>query len=134
MKDVFVYGTLLNDEVLKILLGHIPTKRVAELHGYKRVQVIGQRYPAILRDANSKVEGALLTELSDTDLQRLDEYEAEQYERIAAFVSVAGGERRECMTYVFRPEYSSLLSSEAWSNESFRAKYLQRFLKEIKEL
>lgn len=133
MKNVFVYGTLLNDEVLKIILGHIPVKRSAQLYGYKRVKVLGQLYPAILPDENGKVDGAILTALSDTDLKHLDEYEGMQYEKQPVLVSVSADVSQHCTTYVFRPEYYKLLSSEAWSNESFRENCLQQFLKEIKE-
>lgn len=129
---MFVYGTLLNDEVLEIILGRRPVKRSASLQGYKRVKVSGQRYPAILPDENSKVDGAILTGLSDSDLKHLDEYEGREYEKVAVVV-VAGDVSQRCMTYMFRPEYNDLLSNEAWSNESFRKNYLQRFLKEFKD-
>jgi gamma-glutamylcyclotransferase (GGCT)/AIG2-like uncharacterized protein YtfP len=137
MKDIFVYGTLLNDEVLENILGHIPTKCSAQLHGYKRVKVLGEKYPAILPDENSKVDGVILIELSATDLKYLDEYEGMHYERqsvlVSAVTSVSGDLNQPCTTYVFRPEYYNLLASEAWSNESFRENHLQRFLREIKE-
>lgn len=133
MKDVFVYGTLLNDEVLEVILGHTPTKCSAQLHGYKRVKVLGQMYPAILPDENSKVDGAILTELTARDLKRLDEYEGLYYERMPVLVSVAGDLSQHCTTYIFRSEYYKLLSSETWSNKNFRENCLQQFLREIKE-
>ncbi len=129
MKEIFVYGTLLNDEVLEIILEYIPVKHSARLDGYKRVKVRGENYPAILADKNSEVEGALITALSDIDLKRLDEYEGGYYERIPVVVTMPGEVSQQCMTYVFRAEYCQLLSSEAWSNGHFREKHLQQFLR-----
>lgn len=128
MKDIFVYGTLLNDEVLKILFGSTLTKYRARLPGYKRVKVRGEPYPAIRADGSSGVDGALITGLSSDDLIRLDQYEGRYYKRESVVVYINGNVPQHCQTYVFRPQYYEFLSSEAWCNKSFRKEHMQFFL------
>ena len=42
MANVFVYGTLLSDQIARGLLGRLPTVKRARLHGYVRYRVKGQ--------------------------------------------------------------------------------------------
>jgi gamma-glutamylcyclotransferase (GGCT)/AIG2-like uncharacterized protein YtfP len=44
----FVYGTLMADEVLKLLIKRVPVSRKATLSGYARHKVKGQVFPAII--------------------------------------------------------------------------------------
>lgn len=43
----FVYGTLMADEVLKLLINRVPLNKPATLVGYARHRVKGQVFPAI---------------------------------------------------------------------------------------
>ncbi|KAL3154433.1 hypothetical protein ABBQ32_013904 [Trebouxia sp. C0010 RCD-2024] len=45
---VFVYGTLLSDEIVKILLRRSPESYAATVKGYSRYRIQGRVYPAIL--------------------------------------------------------------------------------------
>ena len=44
----FVYGTLMADEVLKLLIRRVPPSKPAKLAGYSRHRVKGQVFPAII--------------------------------------------------------------------------------------
>lgn len=44
----FVYGTLMADEVVRVLINRVPTTRPATLHGYRRYRIKNAVYPAIL--------------------------------------------------------------------------------------
>ncbi len=126
-----MYGTLLNDEVLNIVLGHVPVQTPARLKAYTRVKVVGEHYPVIRPHEDGDVAGALLVNLSASDLRCLDDYEGPQYIRENVQVELPNGEFEQCMTYVFKTEYHSALSNEPWSNEEFREKHLEGFLSVI---
>lgn len=54
----FVYGTLMADEVLKLLIKRVPVSRNATLSGYARHKVKGQVFPAIVpATPQDKVQG-----------------------------------------------------------------------------
>lgn len=44
----FVYGTLMAEEVLKLLIKRVPANKPATLAGYSRHRVKGQVFPAII--------------------------------------------------------------------------------------
>ncbi|MFV8816818.1 gamma-glutamylcyclotransferase family protein [Haliea sp. E17] len=128
MQDIFVYGTLLNDEVLRILLDQPLPKVGARLAGYRRVTVSGQMFPAIRPDGTSSVEGALVTGLDQCAISLLDEYEGRFYRRESVVVYLDCGTPRHCQTYVFQPRYYDFLSAEAWCNDHFRECHMSQYL------
>lgn len=131
--NVFVYGTLLNDEILSVLLNQVPVKVHANLSGFKRVKVMGESYPAIYPDQDNQVDGALLVGLKYHDLICLDAFEGSHYKRKTVSVCTKNEVIQNCMTYVFKPEYYKFLSSEPWCNKSFRQKHLKQFLYQLND-
>ncbi|GFH13161.1 GGACT domain-containing protein [Haematococcus lacustris] len=80
--NAFVYGTLMCEDVLTRLLRQVPVMQPAALQGYTRYKVQGAVYPAILpTNSAAKVEGQVLFELSEGELNILDQYESYEYER-----------------------------------------------------
>ena len=56
--NAFVYGTLMADEVLRLLIHRVPRSKPATLSGYQRYRVKGQVFPAIVPcKTTSKVQG-----------------------------------------------------------------------------
>ncbi len=56
--NAFVYGTLMADEVLRLLIKRVPPSRAATLSGYSRHKIRGQVFPAIVpATRESRVEG-----------------------------------------------------------------------------
>lgn len=56
--SMFVYGTLMADEVLRLLLKRVPDTKPATISGYTRYRVKKQVYPAIAPStADSRVTG-----------------------------------------------------------------------------
>ena len=67
---LFVYGTLMADEVLAPLLGRVPTRRTAIIHGFSRGCVKGEAFPAVLRSgADAQVAGLLIEDLLPRELR-----------------------------------------------------------------
>ena len=141
--NLFVYGSLMNDEVVQCLLGTSLPKRSAKLLGYKRKGVLGEAYPAMFECKHSEVEGCILLGLTPAQIQRLDLYEGYQYQRISVQAELRNellGERVErgewgdsminCETYVFKREYMHLLSGDDWCNEDFRTHRMAAFIRQ----
>ena len=128
MNNVFVYGTLLNDEVLNLIVDSAFFKQKAKLPEFRRVCVQGEVYPAIFPSQGCVVDGVLISSLSKSDLGNLDAYEGACYQRTSVSVELAKGKFEVCDTYVFKPEYYDLLSDAEWNNDCFRSEYLQQFL------
>ena len=127
MSSLFVYGTLMNDEVLNaVVLGEFK-KQVATLHHYRRVSVLNAAYPAIYPHANSEVVGQIIHNLKPDQVAALDHYESDTYQRLPVSVLTDEGKTVSCDAYVFKPEYLHLLSDEAWSNQEFRRTHLPNY-------
>ena len=78
---VFVYGTLLDPDVLARMSGDpaLPRRlRPARLDGWRRVFLRGTPYPTLVEDAGAAVEGAVLR-AGDAALARLSAYEGSAY-------------------------------------------------------
>lgn len=149
MQKLFVYGTLMNDEVLASLLTGRFAKTKALLSGYQCLAVLNEDYPAIRPAKDSMVNGELISGLSPEHLRVLDQYEGKYYQRTTVTVvttensecdSVCSREcnrgcnrKYQCETYVFKQQYYNLLSESGWSNAVFRTKYMQAFINNVIE-
>lgn len=60
---------------METLLGRIPPGEPAWLLGFRRVYDDEVRFYAIVESKGERVEGVLWTDLSDADLERLDDFE-----------------------------------------------------------
>jgi len=99
--SLFVYGTLLDDEVVRRLTGRVFPKRPATLDGFERVAPPGD-YPYIVHRAGSRVAGCLLDGVDAASLARLDAYEGDGYVRTALEATLGDGERIACESYIGR--------------------------------
>jgi gamma-glutamylcyclotransferase (GGCT)/AIG2-like uncharacterized protein YtfP len=98
--DVFVYGTLMADNVVLQLTGRAFERHPARLHGYRRVEEPGS-YPYILPSAADTVTGSLLREVDGRAMEALDRYEGEGdlYFRVETVAETENG-CLPCFTYV----------------------------------
>lgn len=48
VNNVFVYGTLLFDEIIKSVIYRVPEYRMAKAHGFKRYKISKRLYPGAL--------------------------------------------------------------------------------------
>ena len=101
----------------------------ASLRGFQRLAVIDEEYPAVIPAVDDEVTGILYRDLSAADLQRLDEFEGEYYQRLTVPVVTDLG-KTEAEVYVFKPHYRHLLTGTAWDVEAFRVRGIQRFLQD----
>ncbi|XP_017629662.1 AIG2-like protein D isoform X2 [Gossypium arboreum] len=86
--NVFVYGSLLSDDVVRVLLNRVPPSSAALLNHFRRFSIKGRVYPAILPVQNRDVSGRVLIGISDPELYILDEFEDVEYQRTRVEVSL----------------------------------------------
>ncbi|XWS70619.1 hypothetical protein CRYUN_Cryun03dG0062500 [Craigia yunnanensis] len=86
--NVFVYGSLLADDVVRVLLNRIPPSSAALLNGFHRFSIKGRVYPAILPVPNDQVIGKVFLGITDPELHILDEFEDVEYRRTSVEVSL----------------------------------------------
>ena len=147
---VFTYGSLMFDEVWsRIVSGHYASAP-ATLSGYSRFAVIGEQYPGVIPGADSgidlgtvsdtaidantvapMVEGVVYYGVNEADMERLDIFEGEFYNRCTEQVTVAGA-MISAQVYVIKPAYQYLLAPEAWDIERFKQQGLEEFIERYK--
>jgi len=92
---LFVYGTLMDDALVRQLTGRHYRKERAVLPGYRKVVPDGG-YAYVVPDAGAVVEGFVLLGVDDEALRIFDHYEDEGrlYRRIDVIVTVGNLERQ----------------------------------------
>ena len=72
---LFIYGTLLYEEVWLKIVGRHAHKYPAKVVGWCRKYMNNKLYPGIVRSHDNEVDGALITGLSDGEWSKLDKFE-----------------------------------------------------------
>ncbi|KAL3534714.1 hypothetical protein ACH5RR_003175 [Cinchona calisaya] len=129
LHNVFVYGSLLADDVVSVLLSRVPQSSPAILHGYHRFSIKGRVYPAILPIENKKVAGKVLLGITPFELHILDEFEDVEYERKIVDVYVMdSSEKLQANTYVWSNKTDPNLYGE-WDFEEWKRLHKEEFTK-----
>ena len=98
--DLFVYGTLMDDSHVRLLLKRIAPSVPAKLYNYMRVAPAWS-FPFIVKQHGAVTGGRILKGLSREEIKVLDDFEVEGhlFKRQLTVVRTARG-RQRCMTYV----------------------------------
>ncbi len=106
------------------LLGHLHTFTPAILEDYCRHRVEAADYPGVISEKGKTVLGVYATGLTDANINKLDYFESNEYDRVRVKVKLVGkdghapDEERQTDVYVFnRPE---ALELGEWDFEHFR--------------
>lgn len=126
-QHLFVYGTLMADSVMRRVCGRAPTSCEGRLDDFIRLQVAGEAYPGIIRQAGACVRGLVYLNVSQSQFRTLDAYEGEEYLRQAVKV-FAGEKALDVYTYVFAPAFRHRLTSKPWCLEEFLKRDLASYL------
>lgn len=131
--NVFVYGSLLADEVVKVLLHRVPRNLPATVRGYQRFSIKQRRYPATIKTLdNQHVDGRVLFDLTKAELDTLDVFEDDDYYRDIVSADLQDGSHVDAAIYVWQDKYRDLLQGE-WDYEHFRREHLASFLSMTEE-
>ncbi|XP_041019386.1 AIG2-like protein D [Juglans microcarpa x Juglans regia] len=129
LHNVFVYGSLLADDVVKVLLKRVPPSSSAILHGFHRFSIKGRVYPAILPVENKKVTGKVLSGITNPELYILDAFEDVEYERRTVEVSLMDiSEKLQAHTYVWSDKNDPDLHGD-WVFEEWKQVHMDDFIK-----
>ena len=128
--QLFADGTLLLPEITEVVLGRRPLGRAATLTGYARFRMRGERFPALVAQVASQTGGLVFDDIAGDELDTLDAYEGEMYQRVAVQVVLAEGGASDAWVYLLRPEHLDHLSAEHWDLERFAAEEVERFMRE----
>ncbi len=124
---VFVYGTLLFDEVVEAVTGRRLEGAPAVLEGFARRRIRERNYPGIVPDADERTAGRLYRDVDTDSLARLDVFEGELYDRLSLEVD-CGGHRLRAFTYVVAERYRHRLSEESWDPDDFMLEHGEAFV------
>jgi gamma-glutamylcyclotransferase (GGCT)/AIG2-like uncharacterized protein YtfP len=127
---LFTYGTLQVSEIFEHIVGRALASCPALLEGYARYRVDQRVYPAIVRQAGARVPGLLYSGLDARELEHLDVYEGELYERTRLEVHVASG-MIEAWTYVLGDAHLGQLAPDPWDLETFQRDHLASYLARV---
>jgi gamma-glutamylcyclotransferase (GGCT)/AIG2-like uncharacterized protein YtfP len=127
IKNIFVYGSLMFEEVWQRLIQNQYNKIDAQLSGFIRLKVKGEQYPGIMPSSDKQVTGKLYLDVCSSDIEQLDIFEGEFYQRSQVIVK-SDDVAYPADTYIFKHKYQTLLSGKEWDTELFREKGLQKFL------
>ncbi|KAI3453948.1 hypothetical protein Pfo_010611 [Paulownia fortunei] len=130
--NVFVYGSLLADDVVRALLSRVPPSSPAILPNYQRFSIKGRVYPAIVPVEDKKVIGKVLLGITPPELHILDTFEDVEYERRIVDVFLEdSSEKLEAHTYVWENKTDPDLHGE-WDFEEWKLLHMEGFLKMTK--
>ncbi|KAJ0030992.1 hypothetical protein Pint_12658 [Pistacia integerrima] len=130
LHSVFVYGSLLADDVVRIFLKRVPQSSSAILNNYHRFSIKGRVYPAILPLENHKVTGRVLLGITDPELDSLDIFEDFEYERTSVDVCLTDTPDNylQAQAYVWTNKNDPNLYGD-WNFEEWRGLHMEDFMK-----
>ena len=72
---VFVYGSLMDEVVMRVLIGRMPDMEAAVLKGFIKYKVTARAYPGVVPQANTSASGKLVFDLTVEEVALLDAFE-----------------------------------------------------------
>jgi gamma-glutamylcyclotransferase (GGCT)/AIG2-like uncharacterized protein YtfP len=119
MENLFAYGTLMCEDIMREVSGcrlsHLP----GILKGYSRHSVKGEHYPALLPDENGVVDGVVYRNVPRPAWDRLNRFEGELYVCSRVHIELHDGSAMLASTYVVQTQYLDQLEQSGWSFADF---------------
>ncbi len=119
---LFVYGSLLFPEVMRVLLGRIPAGLPASVAGWRVAALPGRVYPALV-PGETVAKGQLISDLTPADWRLLDAFEDDVYE--LRRLTLTDG--RYGWSYVCAERTDA--ASHDWDIDTFERDHLTSYLK-----
>ena len=127
MANLFTYGTLMCEDIMRDVSGELPLSERGVLRGYIRWRIKDEHYPALVPHATGAVEGVVYRDIPESAWLNLDRFEGEMYARTIVAVELDKGEILEAATYVMRPEFTGLIERTTWDFDEFVASHKTQF-------
>jgi gamma-glutamylcyclotransferase (GGCT)/AIG2-like uncharacterized protein YtfP len=120
-ETLFVYGTLLFPEVVRILIDRVPDSVQAAVEGWRAAALPGRIYPGLV-PARKTTNGLLLGGITAVEWQTLDSFEGELYEPRELPLKHGG----HGWAYIYLANADA--APEDWDAEWFHARHLTSYL------
>ena len=127
MHKLFAYGTLMCEDIMTSVAGSAHSIGLATLEHFRRLEIVNEHYPGMVRSPRHVVEGMVYGNISDAALHKLDLFEGDMYERIQVNVRLRDGTIINVFTYIISPEYRHCLKPVDWDFDEFLASGKQAF-------
>ncbi len=100
MINIFAYGELCKDNILKSLIGRVPKKIKGKVFGYKKVFWDDIGYFGAIK-GNGEIEGFILLNISRDELKIIDDYEDLGIYYIREKTKAIGEDGKEYEVYIY---------------------------------
>lgn len=130
--DLFCYGTLMYAPVMCLVCGAVPPMEAVTLPDYVRLSVSGKPFPGVICKPGSVVHGVLYHGLTPRQLQQLDAYESDFYQRVQVRVTTARGAWFPAAAYIISPHTYNILNRHGWEPQRFARYFLPRYLAQLR--
>lgn len=117
---MFVYGTLVIDQVIRTLIDRVPAHEPVTAHGWRVARLPDRPYPGLVPDGG-QAPGRLYTDLTPREWATLDAFEDPTY--TLTTIDVHPGPR-SALAYIWPAEHHRTL----WSLDDFSATGLTHYL------
>ena len=128
MTNLFVYGALMYDEVWSRIVNAEFRRSKGKISGYRRLIVKNEEYPGLV-EGEGIVSGCIWYGVDNKNLESLDSFEGEYYERITDKAIDESGNMVDVHIYSFKKEFHNLLENADWNVEEFEKNGLEKFIK-----
>ena len=128
MKNLFVYGSLMYDEVWNQIVLGCHEKIKAEIVGYKRLKIKNANYPGLVKGTGT-VQGFVWLNVSQSNIKKLDLFEGEYYKRVEDIATDINNKKIIVNFYLIQDLYLSILEDIEWDENEFQKNGLDNFLK-----
>lgn len=122
MAHIFTYGSLMFEDVWNQLVSEKYSYAPALLEGYARRCVKQEEYPVIF-EAEESVQGILYYDVEPHDIERLDAFEGEYYERKTVLLHNC----IDAQVYVLKKKYYEIIENRPWDENAFATEGIKRF-------
>lgn len=131
--NIFTYGSLMFDAIWERVIGVEYEKHTARIHGYRRQALKNFTYPALIAGPEEEfVDGVVYLNVHPGDVNTLDRFEGEYYQRIGLPCILKDGSTIEADTYLFRNKYRQMLDEKPWDVKKFEDTGIRMFLSKYK--
>jgi len=128
MKNLFAYGTLMCEDIMREVTRYSLASVPGILAGFSRLLVKNELYPAIFYDQEGSVEGLVYRDVPLLAWQRLDRFEGDIYVRTSVPVRLNNDKIVISDTYVLQENFRDLLDTVDWNFSEFLSKNKDEFL------
>ncbi|ADG13644.1 AIG2 family protein [Methanocaldococcus infernus ME] len=99
--NVFAYGELMKDKVLKTLIGKVPKKIKGRVYNYKKFFDNSIGYYGAKREEGSYIDGVILIDITPKELEIFDDFEDLNIYYIREKTKAIGEDGKEYEVYIY---------------------------------